>query len=241
MAAVTLKDVRFITGEYEVTSDHNQLSLDLSRDTVETTTFGASSRSFIPGLMSGQYTLNGFFSADGTDEINDIQAAQQSSTVIVTFVAPDGGAGDPAYSFRRVESTITPFGGSVGDAASFQASGVATGDMFRGTVLEAGTTARSSTSTSATYQLGAQSSGETAYAAMHVLATSGSPTLDVVIQRDDNSGMSSATTHLTFTQATDVGSQFISSTTATTDDYWRASWTFGGTGTITFLVTFGIA
>ena len=72
-------------------------------------------------------------------------------------------------------------------------------------------------------------------------ATTSSPTLDVIIESDDNGSFSSATTRITHTQATAATSEFLSVAGAVTDDYWRASWTFGGTGTITFAVIIGIA
>ena len=82
------------------------------------------------------------------------------------------------------------------------------------------------------------------FAALHVLSASGtSPTLDVVLQSDDNSGFSSAVSRITFTQATGITSQWSTLAGAQTDDYWRASYTIGGsaTPTFTFALVIGIA
>ena len=237
MAAVTLKDVRLLTGGYEVTSDHNQLSLQLQQAAVEATTFGNDSMVYRPGLQSVAFTFNGYFDS-GSDAINDVHAAQFGSEQVTTIVNPGGGTG---YTFKQVSTELSPFGGSIGDMAAFTLSGSGVGDAFAGTVLEAGTSARSSSSASSGVQLGALSSGDTGRAGLHVIATTGSPTLDAVIESDSLVGFGSPTTRITFTQATSVGAQFATTTTATADDYWRVSWTFGGTGSITFLVTFGIA
>lgn len=241
MSTVTLKNVRLLSGQYEITNDHNQVSVALAQDAVEATTFGNDSRVFRPGLKTVNYTLNGYFDADGTSLINDIQAAQSGASTNVTIVAPDGAVGAQAYSFSRVESSLTPLSGSIGGMVEFTSSGTGTGDMFRGRLLEAGTTARTASANSTGYQMTAITSGQKGYAALHVLATTGSPTLDVDIASDDNAGFTSSTTYMSFTQATAAGSEFISDATAETDDYWRAEWTFGGTGSITFAVTFGIA
>ncbi len=85
------------------------------------------------------------------------------------------------------------------------------------------------------------------YAFLHVTATSGEgdQTLDVVIKSDSASDHSvSPATRVTFTQVTtSVGAQFATPVSgAISDDYWRAEWTIGGTGSpsFTFLVGMGI-
>ena len=242
MAATTLTDVRLLSGGYEVTSDHNTIALDRTKETPESTVFGLKSRRYnADGLKTAAYTFDGFFDSDGTSAINDLQDAEWVGDVsqVLTVVAPDGAVGASAYSFDSVVSTLTDFGGTVGDMAAFSLAGNGTGDSFRGIVMEPGTTARSTSSNSSEYLVGDVVAGETARAALHVIATTGSPTLDVTLE-SDTTGFPSATTHITFVQATAVGAQYLTSTTTTTDTFWRAEWTFGGTGSITFLVTFGI-
>jgi hypothetical protein len=239
----TLKNVRMFTEGYEITTDHNTLNYELSQDLPQVTTFGSDSHSYIVGLQGSSYSFNGFFESDGTSAINDIQTIDWDavSDHVLTVVAPEGGAGDVAYTFPGVDSSFTPFAGSIGDAASFTLAGSGTGVAFRGTVFEPGTTARSTSSNSSAYQLTGVTSGQTARASLHVIAATGSPTLDVTIESDDSGAMSTPTTRLTFTQATGQGAEIVTSATTTTDDYWRAAWTFGGTGSITFVVSFGIA
>jgi hypothetical protein len=89
------------------------------------------------------------------------------------------------------------------------------------------------------------SASQKMYAALHVRSVSGTnPTLDVVVQ-SDTVGFPSATSRITFSQATATTNrhQFSSVAGAITDDYWRVSYTIGGTGTPTFsfAVTVGIA
>jgi hypothetical protein len=241
MATRVLRDAKLWIGGYNLSADHNQLAVNTNRDAVENTAFGATSKSYLPGLRTVTVDHQGWYDADtAVPEVDDRLWAEYIGTAltVMTF-ASAGAAGDPAYSFNAVSATYTPLSGSVGEMAVFQANAQGAGDAFRGTVMEPGVTARSSSSQSAGNQLGDLAVGETGYGALHVIATSGTPTIDVVIQ-SDTSGFPSPTTRLTFAQLGARGAQFLSTTTTTTDDWWRASWTFGGSGSITFVVNFGI-
>ncbi len=241
MAVLNLIDVRLLTGGYEVTTDHNDGTLNLAKELKKATVFGQRSHVYKSGIKSAEYSLNGYFESDGTSAINDIHDSQYTGTAtnVLTFVMPDGAVGAVTYSFESLDANLAPFGGNIGDMNAFTVSGSGSGDVFRGTLVEPGTTARSSPSNSSEYLLGDVVTGETLYAALHVIATTGSPTLDVTVE-SDTTGFPSATTHITFPQATAVGDGYLTSTTTTTDTYWRAEWTFGGTGSITFAVAIGI-
>ena len=206
------------------------------------TTFGSNSRTFIPGIKEVSYSFQGFFDADGTEGVDDVYNAGFGSTAaeVTTIVLPDGTTDSATYSFQAIHSSYSPWGGAIGDMAAFQIDGSGVGDSFKGKLLEAGQTARSSSSNSSGEQLVGITANETARATLHVIATTGSPTLDVTIQ-SDTSGFSTPTDRITFTQATAIGAQFMTSSAVHSDDYWRTEWTFGGTGDITFAVTFGIA
>ncbi len=78
---------------------------------------------------------------------------------------------------------------------------------------------------------------------MHVVAASGTtPTLDMIVESDDNSGITSGVTRITFTQEVAVGAQYATAVAGPiTDDWWRVGWTIGGTGpSFTVIVTVGI-
>jgi hypothetical protein len=241
MATRVLRDAKLWIGGYNLSADHNQLAVDDSVDAVEDTAFGAGSHTYKPGLTSVTVDHNGWFDADSAvPEVDDRLWAEHIGGVLTVMTyASAGAAGDPAYSFNAVQATYSPLSGAVGEMAAFSANAQGSGAAFRGTVMEPGVTARSSSSQSAGYQLGDLAAGETGYGALHVIATTGTPTIDVVIQ-SDTSGFPSPTTRLTFAQLGARGAQFLSTTTTTTDDWWRASWTFGGSGSITFVVNFGI-
>jgi len=239
---VTLKNLRIFTGGYEVTADHYQGTLQRMKEAVKATVFGLDAHRYRDGLKTAAFGFDGYFDADGTAAVNDIQQAQYASEVseVFTVVAPPAVAGDVAFSFNAVIADLTDFGGAPGDMAAFNVAGNASGDTFRGTVFEDAVTARSSSASSSGYVLGDVVAGETVYAALHVVAVTGSPTLDVVVE-SDTSGFPSPTTRITFPQATSVGAQFLISVAVTADTDWRTSWVFGGTGSVTFLVNVGIS
>ncbi len=153
---------------------------------------------------------------------------------------PGGGGGELHRVFQVSADPVSRRGrGRAAPSVSFDAK--ATGTLsIQGTLMATGT--KTVTGNETGYQLGAVSSTQRIYAGMHVLAASGTaPTLDAVIQSDDNAGFSSAATQLTFTQATGTTSEFISAAGPYTDDYWRASLTLGGTSpSFTIILGFGI-
>ncbi len=241
---VTLKDPKLWIAGYNLSGDHSQLELTTTKDTPESTVFGLDSRRYLAdGLKMVAVSHAGMYDQDSTVTplpVDDVLWAEHVGTALtVMTLAVVGAVGDVGYSFNAISSTYQPIGGSIGDAHVFTAAGQGTGDVVRGTIMEPGVTARSSSSNSSEFNLGDLAAGETGFAALHVIATTGSPTLDVDIE-SDATGFASPTTRISFVQATAVGAQFLSDSTVTADDFWRAAWTFGGTGSITFVVNFGI-
>lgn len=152
--------------------------------------------------------------------------------------------GSTAYLFRGIPLQYVPVEGEPGDLAMARLSGASsTGGIVRGTLIHPGSASRSSSSAGTGRQLGAVAAGKSLYAALHVLSVAGTstPTLTVKVQSDDNSGFTSATDRITFTDATAVGAQWSSVAGAITDDYWRISYTISGSSPVfAFAVTAGI-
>ncbi len=241
---LTLKNAKLWIAGFDLSGDHNQLELTTVKDTPEDTRFGMDSRSYLAdGLRMVSVSHAGMYDQDSTATplpVDDVLWAEHIGTALtVMTLAPVGANGDAGYSFTGISSSYQPIGGAVGDAHVFSATGQGTGDAVRGTIMEPGVTARSSSSNSSEFNLGDMAANEIGYAALHVIATTGSPTLDVDIE-SDATGFGTPTTRISFAQATAVGAQFLSDSTVTADDFWRAAWIFGGTGSITFVVNFGI-
>ena len=236
-----LIDATIWAGEHDMSGEANQVSVALSRDGLDRTTFGSNGwRERNKGLFSGQVDASAFtdFTDDGLDEEMFGNLAFGPLPFAVTV---DGTEGSVGYFFHSVETSVES-GAQVGEIHELQISSMTSGDTapaVRGR-LETIKAARSTSSNSTGSQLGALSATQSIYSALHVFATTGSPTLDVIIQSDDNGSFTTPTTRITHAQATGRTSELLSATGAVVDDFWRASWTFGGSGTITFAVLLGI-
>lgn len=238
MATQVLKNVKFYVDGYDLSGDHNQHSLSLSRDAVENTTFGNDSRTYLPGLGNSSHTHQGFYEALATSDGPD-DALWGNYSLIVTLGPQTGASGEVAYSHASIRTDNAVLDGSVGEMATFSFSGQGSGLSVRSTILEDALTANSSSGNGTAYQVGAISASETGYATLHVVAWNAT-TLDVTIESDNAGGFGTPTTQGTFTQATGITSEQLTVAGAVTDDWWRAEWTLVGTSA-TFIVTFGIA
>lgn len=228
--------------QYDLTADHFSHTLSWSEDDVENTRMsvaGTAARSYLSGLESWQVSHQGYLDEGGDGGPTDVPWTGKGSAQTIT-IGPDGAAlGDVAYVGQRLVGTLELITGSVGDMAAMSLNGRGTGYLAKGNFL-LGETAISATADAAGVNVGPVTAAEDAYAALHVVAVSGSPTLDMVIQSDADDNWLSPTNRITFTQATGLTSEYKSFTAGTSDDWWRASYTFGGTGTISAVVSFGI-
>lgn len=168
---------------------------------------------------------------------NDIAATFRNLTGSseVLSVCPVGSAAGSLAQIGRVLVTGAPWSGSIGELPTVQIPLRGFGSpVGEGRVTIAETTAITGTLNGAAQQLGAvTASTKRVYAAVHILDIQGtSPTLQPILQSDDNSGFSSATSQATGTAQGAVGTQWLASGWGPfTDDYWRVRLVAGGTVT----------
>lgn len=241
MGTFVLTDARILLAGTDLTAKSNQIGLTYEVETQDATVFGNDTRINKGGLFTVSGEVSGFTDQDITDsDIFDIVGAGPS---VLQMAAP-GDDGDKGYAFRSIVASHQPVGGSVGDMAadSLSLSGRSGAPLVSGTILLPASSAQTATGTGTGRQLGAVGSDEKVYGALNVVSASGtSPTLDVTVESDDNSDFSSASTRLTFDQKTDVGDGWQSADGAITDDWWRVSFTIGGTSpSFTFQILVGI-
>jgi hypothetical protein len=208
---------------------------------LDDTVFGDDTHSNKGGLKVATMAHEGFWNG-GTDAVDDILFSNLAIADKPISIGVETGAdGERAYSLRSIIGEYSP-GASIGEMFAFSVTAESSSDgLVRGTIMHNAAQAVSGNGTAR--QLGALAdSSQTMFAALHVIAASGgSPTLDVVIQSDDNSGMTSPTNQITFAQATGVEGQWLSKVGPVTDDWWRVNFTIGGAGpSFTFVVVLGI-
>lgn len=242
MATQVLKDCTIWLGQYDLTSDVTEWQLGEEYAELDATNFGSGGKTeWLAGLLTTDVTLQTFLNT-ATGRSEPAVRSLLGTTNNLLTVTPNGTANDAAFSLRGLLGKASK-GGKVGDIMPLSVSGKS--NATEGTVhgrLILPKAARGSTSTSSAYQNGAVTATQRVYCGLHVFAASGTtPTLDVVLFSDDNSGMTSATSRIAMTQATAVGYELKSLAGAITDDYWRITYTIGGTGpSFTFAVVMGI-
>lgn len=241
MAVFILKDQKFYVASYDLTGDTSTVSIEHSAADLDVTAFGDSSVSRIAGLESITLSQEGFYQA-GSGSVDEALSTRLGGAMRPITVGKSSGTdGDAAWMFNATTFSYTPFG-AVGEATPFSTSAASDSVLVDATFLHDDSAAETSTGNGTARQLGAVAAGETLYASLHVLAASGTtPTLDVTIESDDDSGMASPATQITFTQATGTTSEWQTAAGAITDDWFRVAFTIGGgSPSFTFVVAVGI-
>jgi hypothetical protein len=236
--AKVITDARIYVAEFDLSGVSNQVELSIEVDPQEVTNFDSNGwREHKAGLFDSTLTTNGFVDYETSEKA--LHGALGTSRIV--SVAESAAVGSTAWLGRRMGVSMSP-GATVGQATQLSGTLRSTTPegVVEGIVLAAASTVTAS-GTSTPVEHAAIGAGEVGWAALHVFETSGTPTLDVVVQSDDASGFASPTSRITFAQATGVGSQFLSVAGAVTDDWWRCSFTVGGgSPSVRFAVVFGI-
>lgn len=231
MSKQIFKNARLWIGGYNLSGDVNRLAMALSAELQDKTTLADDGRARLPGLLVSAVNADGYWEAGAgaPDAVVDGYFALADVPVSVCPIA-GAAAGSRAFTFPAALADYQQ-SAPVGEIFKFSAGAEASGGvpLVRGLVLN--NAAQVASGDGAAYQLGAVGAGERLYAALHVLAVSGTatPTLGVKIQSDDNAGMTSPVDRITFADKTAIDYEWASVAGAITDDYWRASFTISGT------------
>jgi hypothetical protein len=241
MSTLTLDNCKVFYGQFDITGDLNQVRLDYSAEAKDKTTFGATTngtRVHQGGQKIVAFSMGGLMQED-TAAIGKVIFDRVGVNDVVLSAIPQGNAvANVAYFFKSLTAKFSP-GAKVGDLYAFNANAVASGHqpLVRGR-LEHAKAQRTATGTTTGSQLGALSATQRLYCALHVF--SGTGTMDLAVQSDDNSGFTSATSRLSMTQATGATSELKSVAGAITDDWWRVSYTLASSPDFTFAVALAI-
>lgn len=242
MATQILSDATVWLHDVAVHEIGSSVELGLGLEAQDCTTFGGAARRYAGGLFTAELSADGY--ADMTTYDGLLNTNYRARTAVVASVSADSVDNSIAYTFEALQDELTPLSGSVGDMAAVTVSATTRGTYgaIRGNILLP-SAARTSSGNGTARQLGAVSATQRVFGSLHVVAASGTtPTLNVTVASDNAVGFPSAATQLTFTQATTTTSQFQSAAGAITDDWWRVSYTIGGTTpSFTFIVIVGIA
>jgi hypothetical protein len=132
---------KFFAQDYKVTIGTAVLSgsiasvtLDITTDEVETTSFSNSYRTRIGGLKDASVSLD-FHQDFGAGAVDSLLFPLMGTTVDVK-IAPTSGtvtATNPEYRFSALVTQYQPFAGAVGDLATLSVTWPVSGEVVRGT------------------------------------------------------------------------------------------------------------
>lgn len=232
-----LRDVVIHYAGTDLTATANEVTLDSSFADLDVTTFGSSgNHERIAGLEDATASVMTF----GDPAIVEPILSTQTGTVELLTVTqfPTSGAaavGDRIYAMRGLlTSTKQPL--KVGDVSKLDATmPQARGEgLLAGQILAPKATISATTNGTAV-NLGAQTAPAVAYLGVHVFSLTGDRTITLKLQSAAASGFSSPADRVTLAAITAAGSGFGSSSTATTNAWWRVVATLGGTtGSVSF-------
>jgi len=207
-------------------------SISLTADVAETSTFTASSKTYVAGLKDGTVTLSGYFESTSPDADAEF-LAQLGSSGSAFSIAPIGYTRGNATEFGNVIETSYDRSADIGSVVAVAVAFQFDGDAYNGKSLLAPTAITSSSNQTGVDYAAAGTNGGAGV--LHCTVSSGSPTLDVKIQTSaDNVSYSD---YITFSQATGTTSE-LKTSASNPARYARAVLTFGGSGSITAAVSF---
>jgi hypothetical protein len=239
MAAIILANAHVLMDGFDLSGDMNAIALDYGAEIKDKTTFGNTTRRKLAGLKTLAFSHQGFWNG-GANAVDDVLFSRVGSQVVMTVAPETIAAGDRAFINNVILGDYNP-GAAIGEVFQFSVTGEAGDNFIRGTVEFNGAAVGTGSGNSTGRQLGALTAAQRMYAALHVTAKSGTPTLDVTVKSDDNSGFTTPVTRGTFAQKTNIGAEWLVINGPQTDGWWRISYTIAGTTpTFDFMVTLGI-
>lgn len=222
MAVQSLTNVTTFVHGYDFTGDTNEVALGVEAATKDVTTFGSSGwEECIAGLKSGSVEVKGLWQA-GTSSVDAESFPDLGVADRVVTLAPTGVAGDVAYLAKLGKFAYVPFSGSIGDVAGFTLGCKSTNSVgiLRGYLAKAKGNVSATGALGSGVNAGAVSATQYVYGSLHVF--SAGTTITVVLESDDNSGFTSATTVATLGPITTTGGTWATRAAGPiTDTYFR--------------------
>ena len=238
------KATQVLLNQYNLSSYLNAAATTITVDTGETTTFGASSKTYIVGLKDATITAEGLYEAVSTDAVDVVLNASINNTVDDVFTYAPEGLGTTAgrrAQIAWVEDTNYEVSGTVGDVVAIKASFQTDGGLDSGVVLAPGTAVTTATTTNGTGVDNAALTSNGGSANLRVTANTWTGTTVFKIQHSvDNTTYADLGSAFTTVAASTLTSERIIIAAGTTvNRYVRAvATTAAGSGSITYTIAF---
>jgi hypothetical protein len=134
LAKFFAQDYKITIGTAVVSSSIASVTLDISADEIEVTSFGDSFRKRIGGLKDASVSFD-FHQDFGAGAVDALLFPLMGQTVDVK-IAPTSGtvtASNPEYRFSALCTQYQPYSGAIGDLATLSVTWPVNGEVVRGT------------------------------------------------------------------------------------------------------------
>lgn len=238
------RSAAYFVGAVDLTSQTNRLDFEASVEEKECTTFGSGgAREYVGGLEMASISGGGYVDYGGAYDV-DRQVYNDRRLLLPHTIGPSN-AGSAvaatAYVVKSLTTSLKVFT-QVGEVLPWEISASGSSRSGRGKFLVSPVSAITSSTNGTAVEIGAVPSGHSALATLHCLARSGTATLDVELESDEDADFDgSETTRIVFDQVSGVGAQFKSAAGPITDTHWRAAMTVSGSGSLTVVIAVGVS
>lgn len=242
MAVYSVISPTIFVGHQDLSGDLNQISGTISVNPLDVTTFGSGGwYQRIAGLRDIDLAGDGFLNL-GTGNVEEyLYTVSLGASKAIMISETTGAEGEHADLFQGLHVNFDQ-PEKVGDAAAFKANFKGTGQWARGLVLTSKTSQTTNGSGTISASQAVMATASKLYATLHVFSVSGTnPTLQVSVLSATTSGFGSSTSRIAFSTATAASSQWGTPLAGPiTDQFYRATWTIGGTSNPTFSFAVGL-
>jgi hypothetical protein len=244
---MVMLDTRVFVSGADLSGWSNKISIGEKWEDKKTTNFKSGGAEELLGGL-GSVSINGSGQWEAGDSGKPDDTFWENRRVIEPWSvgptnASDTAPGNLMYLTSALRTSSKLFD-AVGEVAPWEADATGSKPLVRGQSMHQSGTPRiaAGNGTAVDFSAG-PTTGQRVYANLHVLSVSGTgtPTLTVSVQSDDNSGMTTPTLRGTFAAKTAIGGEALEIVSPGNERYWRIVWTITGTTpSFLFLVTLGI-
>lgn len=221
MAVAALTNCTTYVDGYDFTGDTNNALIQMEAAALDCSNFASGGwKQYAPGPKSVDFQYSGHWQSAATDAVDPQVFSNFAGTQVFT-VAHSGTETSPAYLFRAGNFSYQ-IGGPWGELAPFTvgASGKDGYGVVRGQLTKAKGDVSAVGATGTGVELGAVGATQFLYGSLHVF--SAGTTITVVLESDDNSNFTSATTRATFGPITTAGGTWATRAAGSiTDTFYR--------------------
>ena len=249
MARITAKSAGLLVDEFDFSGISNSMDLAFSEDPADVTAFADSEATFIQGKPTFNFTVNGLWSTSSPDYDGEMFTDLTASSRRVGIYPGGLDEGNVGYEGATM-ITASPRVATIGDAIACNVTWQGESAPFRSRIIEANTiTCNGSTVVvnGTGYNLGTIAATNTIFGIWRMveMGGSGSNTIALEIQSENNDTWGSPTTALNFGTIThSTGVSFLTASAtgqAGVESWFRVQIQSSGTGSRTFknYVSFG--